>query len=295
MLSILIPIYNQDVRNLVHTLAKQCVREKINFQILCFDDGSIEKFRAINRELANMIHVNYTEMQENMGRSKIRNWLGKAAYFDYLLFLDGDSVIKSRNFIKTYVSSAQPNLVIYGGRVYSKKMPAAKKKRLHWKYGSTREALSAKARNRNPYLNFQSNNFLIPQNIFNTQPFDENIKGYGYEDLLFAREMKEKHIIIHHIDNPVLHEGLESNDVFLKKTENAIHNLAALYQQGKHPITRLTQTYEKLEMYGITKTVNKLLSKIDHKIKTNLLSENPSVRLFNAWKLKQFIDLVNAK
>jgi hypothetical protein len=209
--------------------------------------------------------------------------------------LDGDSVIKSRNYIKTYVTHAKQNLVIYGGRVYPKKMPASKKKRLHWKYGTTREALSAKIRNKNPYLNFQSNNFLIPQALFNIQTFDEKMIGYGYEDLLFAREMEVKHIKILHIDNPVVHEGLENNDIFLKKTENAIRNLAALYRDGKHPITRLTQTYKKLERFGITQSLYKLLSKIEHKIKTNLLSENPSVRLFNAWKLKQFIELVNAK
>ncbi|MBK9736768.1 MAG: glycosyltransferase family 2 protein [Saprospiraceae bacterium] len=39
-------------------------------------------------------------MSENLGRSKIRNWLGKAAYFEYILFLDGDSTIKSKDFIK---------------------------------------------------------------------------------------------------------------------------------------------------------------------------------------------------
>lgn len=289
MLSILIPIYNQDVRSLVHTLAKQCAREKINYQILCFDDGSSEKYRAINRELGFLIHVNYTEMSENLGRSKIRNWLGKAAYFDYLLFLDGDSVVKSRNFIKTYVEQARPDSVLYGGRTYSKKMPAAKKKRLHWKYGNTREALSANKRNKDAYLNFQSNNFLIPQQIFNKKEFDESVTGYGYEDLLYARELKQLNVPIKHINNPVIHEGLENNDVFMRKTENAIGNLAALYRKGIHPSTRLIQTYEKIESLRITFRIYKIISGYEKKLKDNLMSDNPSVRLFNIWKLLLFI------
>lgn len=295
MLSILIPIYNQDVRNLVHTLAKQCVREKINYQILCFDDGSSEKYRAINRELGFMIHVNYTEMSENLGRSKIRNWLGKAAYFEYLLFLDGDSVVKSRNFIKTYISNAKPDLVLYGGRTYSKKMPAAKKKRLHWKYGSTREALSANKRNKDAYLNFQSNNFLIPQSIFNKKGFDEGITGYGYEDLLYARELQQMQVPILHIDNPVIHEGLENNDVFLRKTENAIRNLAAMYKNSSHPRTRLINTYEKLERYGLTNRIYNFISGKENKIKENLVSENPSVSIFNIWKLFLFIRIIKMR
>jgi hypothetical protein len=292
MLSILIPIYNQDVRSLVHTLAKQCAREKINYQILCFDDGSSEKYRAINRELGFMIHVNYTEMSENLGRSKIRNWLGKAAYFEYLLFLDGDSVVKSRTFIKSYKEHAKSDLVLYGGRTYSKKMPASKKKRLHWKYGSTREALPAKKRNRDAYLNFQSNNFLIPQSIFSIKGFDEGITGYGYEDLLYARELQQLNVDILHIENPVIHEGLENNDVFLRKTENAISNLAAIYKKGSHPTTRLIKTYEKLERFGITNRIYNFMSGREKRLKDKMLSENPSVRIFNLWKLLLFIRLV---
>ena len=101
MLSIVIPIFNQDVRTLDYTLVKQCNKLNINYQVLCFDDGSEQKYKEFNKELAFKINVNYTEMPENLGRSKIRNWLGKAAYYEYILFLDGDSTIKNKDFIKT--------------------------------------------------------------------------------------------------------------------------------------------------------------------------------------------------
>ena len=93
----------------------------------------------MNKELAFKIDINYTEIPENLGRSRIRNWLGKAAYFEYLLFLDGDSVIKSKDFIKKYIDHAIEDTVIYGGRNYQPNKPKSKKKILHWKYGSKKE------------------------------------------------------------------------------------------------------------------------------------------------------------
>ncbi|MEZ4911562.1 MAG: glycosyltransferase [Saprospiraceae bacterium] len=239
MLSILIPIYNQDVTKLVMTLVKQCNKAGIRYQILCFDDGSIEKYKQLNKVLGQTIHVNYTELQENLGRSRIRNWLGKAAYFEYLLFLDGDTKITSNAFIKTYVQQLDTDTVISGGRIYSKSKPRSPKKFLHWKYGSTRESLKAKKRNKNPYMNFHSNNFVIPAHIFAKYPFDQQVVGYGYEDTLYAEKLKFGNIKIKHIDNPTVHTGLENADVFIKKTINATDNLAKLYSDAKLKETRL--------------------------------------------------------
>lgn len=292
MLSIVIPIYNQDVRSLVYILAKQCSKANINYQILCFDDGSEEKYKKLNQELAFKIHVNYTEMPENLGRSKIRNWLGKAAYFEYILFLDGDSTVKSKDFIKTYVQQLPTNQVIYGGRMYAPKKPRAKKKILHWKYGMQREALSVKQRSKDRYLNFQSNNFLIPESIFKENLFDENIEGYGYEDLLYALELKNKKINILHIHNPVLHDGLENQADFIKKSDQAIKNLVILYKNGSLTTTRLIKSYEKLQTYGLINTFEWIYQKLEVNINRSLNSDNPSIMLFNLWKLHLFIHYV---
>ena len=295
MLSILIPIYNQDVRPLVYTLSKQCNKLKINHQILCFDDGSDQKFRDMNKELAFKIDINYTEMTENLGRSRIRNWLGKAAYFEYLLFLDCDSSIKSKDFIKNYLEHLDKETVIYGGRSYGSKMPKAKKKILHWKYGIKRESLSLKKRQKDPYLNFQSNNFIIPEKIFKENLFDESFEGYGYEDLQYAYQLKKSGIVIRHIDNPVLHDGLETNTEFIKKTENSIENLIRIYRKDKSFTTRLTRSYEKICDYNLLKSFEWSYKKIEEKIQKNILSENPSISLFNMWKLNLFIQKLKNK
>jgi hypothetical protein len=289
MLSIAIPIYNRDVTKLVHTLLKQCHKSGVPFQILCFDDYSSEKFRQLNRPLGSIIHVNYTEMTENMGRSRIRNWLGKAAFFDYILFLDSDSVIRNKNFIKNYLKHIQPDTLICGGRQYSTSKPRSKKKMLHWKYGVRRESLSPKKRNKDPYMNFHSNNFIVPSAVFQSHFFDEGVEGYGYEDLLYAEDLRENQIKIAHIDNPVLHDGLEIHTEFIKKTENSIKNLALLYTSGKLRKTRLILGYERLRDYNLIPSFKWSYEKLKKKIEDNFQSENPSISLFNLWKLRLFL------
>lgn len=295
MLSIVIPIYNQDVRPLVTTLMKQCNKLGINYQILCFDDFSEPKYKELNKELAFRIHVNYTEMPENLGRSRIRNWLGKAAYYENILFLDGDSVVKDKDFIKRYISYLPFNGIIYGGTAYSKSKPRSKKKILHWKYGIKREASKAKKRNKSPYMDFHSNNFLIPERIFKEFPFDEKVVGYGYEDLLYAFDLQKKGIPVFHIDNPVIHDGLEVNTVFIKKNENAISNLAMLYKSKRIPETRLTKSYEKLKNYHLLKSFDWTYQKLESKIMESMMSENPSISYFNMWKLHLFIQKLKSK
>lgn len=289
MLSILIPIYNHDVRPLVTTLMKQCNKLDIPFQILCFDDGSQPKYKNLNKELAFRINVNYTELDENMGRSKIRNWLGKAAYFEYILFLDCDSVVKNRNFIKNYMDRLPVDHVIQGGRAYQPKKPRAKKKILHWIYGTKRESLPAKKRNQSPYLNFHSNNFLIPEALFRENLFDEEVKGYGYEDMLYAFDLERKGIRILHIDNPVIHDGLEMNHVFLSKTKNGLNNLATLYRLKRIRHSRLIDFYERMEYYRLTPLFLKMYKKLEKRIEANILSEKPSMTYFMMWKLNYFI------
>lgn len=295
MLSVLIPIYNQDVRKLVYALANQCTKAGIPFQILCFDDGSLPKYKEKNKELAFKMNINYTELPENLGRSRIRNWLGKAAYFEYLLFLDGDSGVRDKHFIKNYLSGLPYEGVVYGGRSYQKKKPANPKKILHWKYGMRRESLSAKSRNKQPYLNFQSNNFLVPAKVFEKVHFQENVDGYGYEDLQYALQLQKVGIPIKHIQNPIFHDGLETNVQFIQKTKKSIENLIFLEKKKQIPKTRLQDFNDKLKYFGLQSFVFFLLQKSAPMIEKNLMSSRPSVILFNLWKLFIYLDKTQKK
>lgn len=286
MLSILIPIYQQDATKLVANLKAQCEKLGITYVILVYDDKSTIKWRRKNAPLQHEFGVNYIELSENLGRAKIRNWLASAAPYDNLLFLDGDSKIVKKTFIKTYVDfAATPYDVVFGGRRYKKTPPRSLRKRLHWKYGKTYESISHTHRQKDPVLNFQSNNFMIKATALEKVKFDETIQTYGYEDLLFAEKLSAEGFTISHIDNPTEHLGLEYTDDFLAKSEEAIKNLVKLQASGQLKETRLTNYYNRLEKWHLHKLIPFFYGRVEKTLQDRLHRKDPDVRAFQIQKL----------
>ena len=126
MISILIPVYNDKVVELVETLQSQCTALELPFEIICLDDGSQERYRKDNSRLNDLDGVRYVELAENIGRSRIRNRLADMAKYSYLLFMDGDSKVIKMDFLTNYLPVMKPQCVLYGGRVYSEKPPKEK-------------------------------------------------------------------------------------------------------------------------------------------------------------------------
>jgi len=252
---------------------------------MVFDDMSDSETREQNKELGHEFGVNYLELSENLGRTRIRNRLARMARFKHLIFIDGDSEIVRDDYVKSYLDQIDSAEIVYGGRIYQKKKPGNPNKVLHWKYGKSREALPLKKRQNDPYLNFQSNNFMISAWLFSKLKFDEGVEGYGYEDLLFAEKIKGVNAGILHIDNPVLHAGLEDASDFIEKTKNAVKNLAKLNQSGKLTHTRLTQFYNKMKNYGLKNMLVKYYNSNESNILKNLKSANPSIKKFSLMKL----------
>lgn len=281
MISILIPIYNRKVTTLVEALYDQCMALEIEFEIICYDDCSQEKYRKVNRVLGQKVGISYMDLSQNLGRAKIRNWLGKNARFDHIIFLDCDSGIERKSFIKRYLESKDKADVVYGGTSYSKRKPGISK-RLHWKYGTKVEAQSVSERNKAPYLNFRSNNFMIRRDVFLKNKFDESITTYGYEDSLIGEELKLQKYTILHIDNPAVHLGLEKTSVYLKKTRMAINNLYQL-EKDKGLRTRLIDFYHKMDHWGLLPLFRWWAARVDFESK--LQKENPSILLFQLYKL----------
>ena len=288
MLSILIPIYNTPVTKLVDELIYQCKKAKINFEIICLDDGSKPSIRSTNEKINGLFGVNYVELSENIGRSKIRNRMSKLARYDRLLFLDSDSKLPNKKFIKSYVEHLNDNQVIVGGTCYAKSTPKTSTKILHWKYGHRREAIRAKKRNKHPYWHLHSNNFILSREVALSFPFDDTISGYGYEDIELGQRLEEAKIPILHIDNPVLHRGIKKVDQFLSDQVNAIENLAQLYFAGKVKSTRLIQFYEHLKDWGLLGVVVSFIEKREQNITDSLKSKSNSLYRLDLLKLYYF-------
>ena len=284
MISILIPIFNFNVRPLVADLVEQCTATGQPFEIICFDDGSESSYKEKNREIETD-HVIYREMPKNLGRSAIRNTLGMAAKYPYLLFMDCDSKVVKKDFIKHYVEHLSPNTLLYGGRCYNATPPSSPELFFHWKYGISREQQSAAERRKTPWHSFMTNNFLIPKKVFNKIKFDESLKQYGHEDTLFGLELANGKINIIHLDNPLEHIGLETAEEFLNKTKKGLENLYFLMKKGSSIETKLSRYFIFLKKIKFTTIIYLIFISTKKLLIKNIKSQRPNLTIFDFYKL----------
>lgn len=283
-LSILIPCYNFDITDLVKSINKLCKNSKSlkKFEILCFEDGSTKCFSNIRVD--KLKNVKYHKLQNNIGRSKIRNMMAKTANYDWLLFIDCDSKIAHSNFIKNYTDQIHnikkedyTRVVLYGGTVYDKKPPKSNQK-LHWKYGTKIETKRKKN-------SFSSHHFLISKKCFTEKniQFNENINTYGYEDVLFIVDNKLKPT---YIKNPLIHLGVKKTIDYIKDTESAIENLIDFYKFSKNKKKiKIIQTYHMISKLKLTNILVTLFQIFKPLILKNMKSNHPSLLLFQIYKI----------
>jgi hypothetical protein len=244
MISILIPVYNTDVTKLINSLVASAEKAAVPYQIIVLDDASDIAYKNNIQQVSHLSKVSYISLSENIGRAKIRNKLAQLANQPYLLFIDCDSkIVDEDNYIKNYIANTDKSSIISGGRIYES--IASKEYTIHHQYGRKVESRPASKRNNNPYESFHSNNFMINARDFNQIKFNESIEGYGYEDLAFACRAKINNLSILHIDNPVIHASLDTNQAFLNKSYNAIVNLNFLSKNDQILNTKLLRTYER--------------------------------------------------
>ncbi|WP_088323282.1 glycosyltransferase family 2 protein [Polaribacter tangerinus] len=250
MLSVLIPTYNFSVFSLVKELHSQLLIENIPFEIICIDDGSLSDLNIENQKIVSFSHVSFTALKDNIGRSAIRNLLSQKAQFSWLLFLDADVYPTSKSFIKNYLNSLQKGCKVFCGGLRYDNNPEILQL-LRYKYGKKHEEISLKNRQKNPEKYFFTSNFLISKNVFSSMLFDERLKDYGREDLLFSLMLQKNRHPICHIENEVFHLGVEDDVLFVEKTKKAMRNLLFLnknYHFIKHkvPLLQLLSYFKKV-------------------------------------------------
>lgn len=286
MLSILIPVYHYDVRTFVNDLQRQASALPIEWEILVWDDASPPPTPEQNQALADQAGVEFRILSENLGRANIRNAMAKAARYPYLLFLDGDGGLLSDQFLQTYVSALQEDTVLYGGRVYASEAPRDFSLRLHWYYGKEREVSTHRQRQQQPYHGFMTNNFCIPKAVYQSIGLNEELRQYGHEDTLFGLELERREIPIRHLDNPVIHLGLEKAEPWLHKQELAIQNLRWLAEQESELSTRALSTWRWLKRWRIMSLLYPLFRLYEPAWKQHLASHYPpNLRLLDLLKL----------
>ncbi len=289
MISILIPTYNYNIYPLVKCLENLAIKAKIDFEIIAIDDGSNSNLNIENDKINLLVNSRFIAKKENVGLSQNRNNLVSLSKYKYLLFIDGDSKITNKNYINNYLVALDQNPdVIYGGRVHPNKVEPNRK--LRWKYGKQHEDSKAIERRKIGYKSVLFNNTIIKKSIFETINFDKNITKYGHEDSIFAYQLSLKKAKVLHIDNSVLHNDVDMNEVFFRKTQRALENLNYIYKNEiiENEFITFLSFFSKISASRIN-----YLFAIGYKIfnalfRLNLTSNNPSLFIFNIFRISYF-------
>lgn len=289
MISICIPIFNYDVRQLVYSLNFQACELVIEYEILLIDDGSDKLIKEKNRELASLPQVRYKELPQNIGRSAIRNMLANEASFRYLIFMDCDAEICNNDYIRRYAVCCSPDVVCFGGCKYHT-APSDPRLHLRWLFGVNREDVDAHIREKNPNLSFRTFNFLIDKNIMLTTKFDERLRGYGHEDTLFGIELLKKDIEIMHIDNPLIHTGLDSAETFIQRSEESLRNLIEIQRLLNKDKTftdsvKILRTKHKISRLGLSPFAGLIFRISKKNLLKNLTGQSPFLFFFDLYRL----------
>ena len=287
-LSILIPVYDCDCRQLATALSQQTEQaEGLQYEIIVADDGSPSRAVVeLCRETEHLPHCRFIDRRVNSGRAAIRNFLAREARYDWLLFLDCDMTIVSPRFIQDYLEADVP-AVAYGGY----EVGTGERSCLRYAYEKQCEPMHrAEERRKRPFMHFHTCNFLVRRDLMLRHPFDERFHHYGYEDVLWGKHLRKAGIAVKHLDNPTGFHTFEDNAHFVSKTEEGLRTL--------HEFRADLRGYSQLITFvdGIHLAIVKRFLRLLHRLtgpllRLNLCGRHPSLTAFRLYKLGYYLNL----
>lgn len=290
MLSVLIPVKDWNPLSLVESLAAQLDQCGIPYEIIISDDSAPGVSTEAETLATRIPGVLYFNREKPLGRSANRNFLARKAKYPYLLFIDGDAGMADDRFVQNYIDRLSPESVLCGGTLYHPDPPENQEFLLRWTYGKAREQTDAAVRQQHPWKSFSTFNFLVPAEIFNRIRFDESITGYGHEDTFFGINLQKSGVSITHLNNGLLHLGLEPSAVYLDKIRESGANLHRLYETNSFPPgyaddINLLRAWRRLRKFGLDKILATWFRSRRKSMEKRLCGPNPSLLLLDLYKL----------
>ena len=293
MISILIPCFDYNAYPLVSILEKQALMLKIDFEIICIDDGSFSSKNDLNQKINLLTNSKFIELKKNIGRINNRLLLAEKSQYEWLIFIDVDTLPNEDNFLKNYIDQLNKGTLIIGGCTYKK--PDNENFSLRYKFGKFREEIKSDIRNKNPYKYISSCNFMCKRDVLIDVLASINTISYG-NDYVFGSLIKKKEIDIKHIDNPVLIDNIDENQIFIKKTHHALDNLISSYNKKiikKHSISIL-KAYIILDTLLMKNIFVKITDLFKNLLNRNLHCKDPNLFLFDLYRLNYLCKIKNA-
>jgi len=286
MLSILIPEHNYDCSKLVNDLACQCNQAKISFEIIVWDDAS-SLYKKENQTINSINGCHLMESNTNLGSARVRNKLAEMARYPNLVMIDCDAEVTDANFIKNYLENIGKAQVVVGGVQYSSIKPSPNRY-LRWYYGRKRECPVASVRNQNPYRSLLSFNLMIDKSVLMQYPYDEHFKDYGHEDSMMGYNLMKQGITVLHIDNQLIHKGLDLNIAFLSKSlkavEKYVHNPAFQSEDLVDQI-KIFKVFRMVKRFGLCRLLAFKYTFGKRIMVYNLCSKHPILFLYDFYRI----------
>lgn len=291
-LSVLIPVFNHDCTTLASALSRQLAQltvRGVRCELVVADDGSTDASAlAANGRIALLPLCRYIAGRVNVGRAAIRNFLASQAHYRWLLFIDCDMTLADDSLLERYLAD-EGHDVVYGGYVVGQGNDAC----LRYAYERANAyEHTAERRTQRPYQHFHTANFMVSREVMLAHPFDESFRNYGYEDVLFGKQLRQAAITIAHVDNPVVFGSFEDNAHFVAKTEEGLRTL--------HDKRHLLRGYSRLltVVEGIHLAPVRWLVRLWHWLfgsweRRWLCSSHPSLRVFKIYKIGYYLSLKN--
>lgn len=293
-ISVLLPCYNRDCSAQVEILCRQLrllAYEGVAGEVVVLEDGS-ENLALVksNADACQRLGARHVILQENVGRAAVRNRLMDEACYAWMLLMDCDLFPTSEHFLKNYllcIREIGEGQVVCGGLMNVK--PAFPCLRYDYEQATSKQH-TLEARRKQPYASLSTANLLLYYKVMEEVRFDDRFRGYGYEDVMFGRQLRLQAIPILHIDNPVEIRSFESNAVYMRKTEEAMRTLFR-FRQELHDDVRMLQRLDRLKRYVpffLLQLLGRLLLPL---LKYHLSGKRAYWRFFNPYKLLYYVRL----
>lgn len=292
MISVLIPTYNYVCYTLACDLHRQLSVYGGEYEIIVAEDGSDDQETITENDKVTMLPgCVHLVRKENIGRARIINYLVREAKGEWCIIMDSDAEVVSDDYIRKYAGCMTDGADVFVGDLVNPDSLPQADATLRYKYEKAAERFrTAEFRNHHPFERFCTFNFMARRDTLLEVPFDERCTEYGYEDTLMGLELKRHGKRVSHIDNPLRHLGFDSNAVFLRKTETALHTLKKI-EGSLLPYTGMGRLVLRIRAVHLTALVKVIYRLARPLLRYNLLGNRPDLTSFSFYKLGYFLSL----
>ncbi len=291
-LSILLPAYNTVCTGFVRQLQASAEETGIEYEIIVADDASTDRSCVEqNSQINQLAHCRYIIKEENTGAGVTRNFLARQSRYPWLLFLDCDMQLPGPQFLTRYLAPLDAPVVM-GGICFGGDTEQLRSN-LRYRY-ETAEAPNhaVEKRQQRPYQAFRSCNFLIRRDTMLSCPFDERFRKNGYEDVMLGKQLKQQHIEIAHIDNPILMTDFETNDAYVAKVERSLQTLYE-FRNDLKGYSRLLTLADGIHLGIVRRCITQLFRIFGSAMRRNLCGQNPNLTIFKLYRLGYYLSINN--